>query len=170
MAAIACITMTISSRRLIITGSLVGTRTTAALALPFMIRSLVGGGVATAPVVTGVDGCLDGVDPVEVAAVLMDGLDLVVLGLRGRSVPGARARAVTARARQKGCTLLVTEGDWPGASVRLDAAVSAYEVTGTGSGGPVPGCGRIGRVRLVTHARGRIPGLPRAHTVLAMGG
>lgn len=108
-----------------------------------------------------------GADPVEVAAVLLDGLDLVVLDLGGRSVPGARARAVTARARQKGCTLLVTGGDWSGAQVRLDATVSGYEVVGAGEAEPVPGCGRIGRVRLVTRARGRIPGLPR---VAAVGG
>ena len=75
-----------------------------------------------------------GADPVEVAAVLMDGMDLVVLGLAGRSVPATRARAVVARARQKGCTLLVTGGDWQGASARLEARVSGYEVTG-GSGG-----------------------------------
>ena len=56
-----------------------------------------------------------GADPVEVAAVLLDGMDLVVLGLGGRSVPLSRARAVTARARNKGCTLLVTGGDWQGA-------------------------------------------------------
>ncbi|MGH3584186.1 MAG: hypothetical protein ACRDUB_21545, partial [Mycobacterium sp.] len=91
-----------------------------------------------------------GADPVEVAAVLLDGLDLVVLDLGGRSVPGTRARAVTARARQKACTLLITGGDWPGAQARLDATVSGYEVTGAGGAGPVPGCGRIGRVRLVT--------------------
>ena len=42
-----------------------------------------------------------GADPVEVAAVLMDGMDLVVLGLAGRSVPATRARAVVARARQR---------------------------------------------------------------------
>lgn len=106
-----------------------------------------------------------GADPVEVAAVLLDGLDLVVLDLGGRSVPGARARAVTARARQKGCTLLVTGGDWPGAQARLDATVSGYEVIGAGGAGPVPGCGRIGRVRLVTRARGRIPGLTRGAAV-----
>ncbi|MBI3224796.1 MAG: hypothetical protein HYZ39_07030 [Mycolicibacterium cosmeticum] len=103
-----------------------------------------------------------GADPVEVAAVLLDGLDLVVLDLGGRSVPGTRARAVTARARQKACTLLITGGDWPGAQARLDATVSSYEVTGAGGAGPVPGCGRIGRVRLVTRAHGRIPGLARA--------
>ena len=92
-----------------------------------------------------------GADPVEVAAVLMDGMDLVVLGLGGRSVPATRARAVVARARQKGCTLLVTGGDWQGASARLDARVSGYEVTG----GRMPGCGRISRVRLAMRARGR---------------
>ncbi|EUA52989.1 hypothetical protein I550_4621 [Mycobacterium intracellulare 1956] len=39
-----------------------------------------------------------GTDPVEVAAVLVDGMDLVVLGLGGRRVPPTRARAVVARA------------------------------------------------------------------------
>lgn len=95
-----------------------------------------------------------GADPVEVAAVLMDGMDLVLLGLNGRSVPATRARAVIARARQKGCTLLVTGGDWQGASARLEARVSGYEVTG-GSGRPISGCGRISRVRLAMRARGR---------------
>ena len=42
-----------------------------------------------------------GADPVEVAAVLMDGMDLVVLGLGARSVPPTRARAVTARAGRR---------------------------------------------------------------------
>lgn len=96
-----------------------------------------------------------GADPVEVAAVLMDGMDLVVLGLGGRSVPAGRARAVAARARQKGCTLLVTGGDWQGASTRLEARVCGYEVTGAGGGVPTPGCGRISRVRLAMRASGR---------------
>jgi hypothetical protein len=103
-----------------------------------------------------------GADPVEVAAVLMDGMDLVVLGLGGRSVPASRARAVVARARQKGCTLLVTGGDWQGASTRLEARVCGYEVTGAGDGAPTPGCGRIGRVRLAMRARGRSFGTVRA--------
>lgn len=106
-----------------------------------------------------------GSDPVEVAAVLLDGLDLVVLALAGRSVPMSRARAVTARARQKGCTLLVTGGDWHGASARLDARVCGYEMVGSG-GAAIPGRGRIGRVRLDTRTRSRIPGQPR----LAAGG
>src|SRR6478752_1876438 len=102
-----------------------------------------------------------GADPVEVAAVLMDGMDLVVLGLGGRSVPAGRARVVVARARQKGCTLLVTGGDWQGASTRLEARVCGYEITGAGwghhplagDGAPAPGCGRISRVRLAMRAR-----------------
>ncbi|MCW2553098.1 MAG: hypothetical protein JWR78_2879 [Mycobacterium sp.] len=102
-----------------------------------------------------------GADPVEVAAVLMDGLDLVVLGLGGRSVAPTRARAVTARARQKGCTLLVTDGDWHGASARLESRVCGYEVTGAGAGVPTPGCGRISRVRLATRASGRFVGHAR---------
>src|ERR1700721_2101443 len=70
-----------------------------------------------------------GTDPVEVAAVLIDGMDLVVLALGGRAVPLTRARAVVARARQKGCTLFVTDGDWQGASIRLEARVCGYETT-----------------------------------------
>ncbi|TPG34698.1 hypothetical protein [Mycolicibacterium hodleri] len=102
-----------------------------------------------------------GADPVEVAAVLMDGLDLVVLGLGGRAIAPARARAVTARARQKGCTLLVVNGDWHGASARLESRVCGYEVTGAGAGAPTPGCGRISRVRLATKASGRFVGHAR---------
>ena len=87
-----------------------------------------------------------GTDPVEVAAVLIDGMDLVVLGLGGRRVPPTRARAVVARARNKGCTLLVTDGDWQGAPTRLEARVCGYEITaGTGTAAPdsdgSAGCG-----------------------------
>lgn len=89
-----------------------------------------------------------GADPVEIAAVLVDGMDLVVLGLAGRTVPMTRARAVVSRARHRGCTLLVTDGDWQGASLRLRARVDGYETTA----GDVPGFGRITKVRLAIHA------------------
>ncbi|WP_343571619.1 hypothetical protein [Mycobacterium sp.] len=91
-----------------------------------------------------------GTDPVEVAAVLMDGMDLIVLALGGRLVPMTRARAVAARARQKGCTLLVTDGSWQGASIRLKARVYGYETTSE-----KPGFGRINKVRLEVCAAGR---------------
>lgn len=83
-----------------------------------------------------------GADPVEIAAVLIDGMDLVILALAGRSVPATRARAVVARARQRGCALLVTQGQWQGASMRMHAHVRGYELTG-GSGS-----GRISAVRV----------------------
>lgn len=98
-----------------------------------------------------------GNDPVEVAAVLVDGMDLVVLGLGGRRVTRTRARAVVARARQKGCTVLVTDGDWEGATTRLDARVCGYEF----SAGSRPGFGRISAVRLQINSCGRAIGRGR---------
>ncbi|GFG73015.1 hypothetical protein [Mycobacterium botniense] len=103
-----------------------------------------------------------GADPVGVAAVLTDGMDLVALDLRGRAVPPARARVLTARARHKGCTLLITHGDWQGASMRLEARVCGYETTCDTA---VPGFGRIRRVRLQI---GRVPG--RGRTLRAPAG
>ena len=99
-----------------------------------------------------------GTDPVEVAAVLIDGMDLVVLGLGGRRVTRTRARAVVARARHKGCTLLVTDGDWEGAQTRLQARVCGYELTA----GNRPGFGRISGVRLQISGCGRAIGPVRA--------
>ncbi|MBF6386664.1 hypothetical protein IU444_21290 [Nocardia farcinica] len=75
-----------------------------------------------------------GPDPVEVAAVLLDGLDLVVLGLRGAAVPPARARVIAARARNKGATLVVTDGRWPDATLRMDARIAGYTGLGAGYG------------------------------------
>ncbi len=103
-----------------------------------------------------------GTDPVEVAAVLIDGMDLVVLGLGGRRVTRTRARAVVARARQKGCTVLVTDGDWEGASTRLEARICGYELTPAFGGEPSPGFGRISGVRLQISRCGR--SIDRART------
>lgn len=91
-----------------------------------------------------------GPDPVEIAAVLLDGMDLVVLGLGGESVSPSRARAVVARARSKGSTLVVTGGRWDGAELRLDAQVRGYAGLG-----PNKGCGRLRSLSLVVCARGR---------------
>ncbi|WP_040520535.1 hypothetical protein [Gordonia malaquae] len=72
-----------------------------------------------------------GVDPLEVAGVLLDGIDLVVLGPDlgpGRKrgpVPQSRARVLAGRARKQSSTLLVL-GDWPGASVRIESEVTEY--------------------------------------------
>ncbi|MFE3290052.1 hypothetical protein [Rhodococcus sp. NPDC059234] len=93
-----------------------------------------------------------GPDPVEVAAVLLDGMDMVVLGLGGLSVPPSRARAVVARARSKGSTLVVTDGRWGGAEVRLEAAVRDYDGLGRGL---ESGRGRLRGLRLAVSAEGR---------------
>lgn len=89
-----------------------------------------------------------GPDPVEIAAVLLDGMDLVVLGLGGLAVPPSRTRAVAARARSKGAVLVVVDGRWEGAQVRLDAQVSGYEGLGAGRG-------RLRGTRLSVRAQGR---------------
>ncbi|GAB88097.1 hypothetical protein [Gordonia rhizosphera] len=94
-----------------------------------------------------------GVDPVEVAGVLLDGLDLVVLGLDGITVPPSRTRVVMGRVRKQLSTLLVVAGTWPGAHLRLDAEVMAYRHL-PGGAGPSDladarvGYGRIGGMSL----------------------
>ncbi|KOS54628.1 hypothetical protein [Rhodococcus rhodochrous] len=90
-----------------------------------------------------------GPEPVEVAAVLLDGMDLVVLGLGGAVVPPSRARAVVARARSKGAALVVTDGRWDGAHVRLEAAVHGYR------GLSAPARGRLCGTRFSVRAQGR---------------
>ncbi|MCM6776198.1 hypothetical protein NDR87_19115 [Nocardia sp. CDC159] len=75
-----------------------------------------------------------GPDPVEIAAVLLDGLDLVVLGLGGISVPPSRTRVLAARARSKGATLVVTGGAWTGATLRIDSRIAGYEGLSRGRG------------------------------------
>ncbi|MBF6144977.1 MULTISPECIES: hypothetical protein [Nocardia] len=89
-----------------------------------------------------------GPDPVEVAAVLLDGLDLVVVGLAGMSVPPSRTRILAARARSKGATLVVTGGAWSGPTLRIDTRVAGYSGLGRGRG-------RLRSVRLNVCVRGR---------------
>lgn len=93
-----------------------------------------------------------GPDPVEIAAVLLDGLDLVVAGLGGISVPPSRSRVVMARARSKGAVLVVTDGTWSGAHVKLQSRVCDYRHQ------PVArrrGYGRLGGVSLTVRSVGR---------------
>ena len=75
-----------------------------------------------------------GPDPVEIASVLLDGLDLVVVGLAGISVSAGRSRILAARARGKGSTLVVTGGGWSGPTLRIDSSVAGYSGLGRGRG------------------------------------
>ncbi|WP_143690195.1 hypothetical protein [Williamsia sterculiae] len=97
-----------------------------------------------------------GADRVEIAAVLLDGLDLVVLGLGGLSVVPSRARVVMARARAKGSVLMVLDGTWPGVQTHITAEVTDYRHA------PVrrSGYGRIAGFSLRVRARGRGRGRP----------
>ncbi len=94
-----------------------------------------------------------GVDPVEVAGVLLDGMDLVVLGLPGISVPPSRTRVVMGRVRKQLSTLITVGGVWPGAQVRMEAEVLTYRHLPGGVGSADlaaarAGFGRIGGVSL----------------------
>ncbi len=100
-----------------------------------------------------------GADPVEVAAVLLDGLDLVVLGLDGVAVPPARARVIAARARNRGATLVVANGGWNNPSLRLDTRIAGYAGLGAGRG-------RLRSVCLEVDVRGKAG--PPSHGRIAM--
>lgn len=104
-----------------------------------------------------------GGDPVEVAGVLLDGMDLVVLDLTGVSVPPSRVRVVMGRLRKQASTLLVI-GEWPGAQLRIDTEVKAYRHIPVENGEADlsvarSGYGRIGgvslRVTVTRRSRGR---------------
>ncbi len=96
-----------------------------------------------------------GSDPVEVAAILLDGMDLVVLGLGGVSVAPSRTRVLAARARSRGATLLVVDGRWSGSELVLTARVVGYRGLGRGYG-------RLCAVQLEVTAQGRSTPLRRA--------
>lgn len=89
-----------------------------------------------------------GPDPVRIAAVLLDGIDVVVLNLGGVSVPPTRARAVTARVRAKDALLVVVDGQWPGTDLRLEARVVGYH-------GLAPGHGRLRSIEVAVTVDGR---------------
>jgi hypothetical protein len=92
-----------------------------------------------------------GPDPLGIASILLDGLDLVVLGLAGAAVPPAKTRVLAARARVKGAALVVTGGAWSGPALRIEARVTGYGGLGRGSG-------RLRTMRLNVRVRDRSSG------------
>ncbi|MFD4433635.1 hypothetical protein [Nocardia sp. NPDC058497] len=75
-----------------------------------------------------------GQDRLAVLAVLLDGLELVVLDLAGETVAPSRARALDARVRSHRSVLVVTRGDWAGCDLRLETRPTAYGGLGRGHG------------------------------------
>lgn len=85
---------------------------------------------------------------VDVAAIVLDGMDLVILGLGGTAVAPTRARGVTARARSKGSVLIVTDGHWDGPDVRIESRILKY-------GGLTAGRGRVTSIEVEVEVSGR---------------
>nr|WP_259349064.1 hypothetical protein [Rhodococcus sp. UFZ-B548] len=85
---------------------------------------------------------------IDCAAILLEGFDVVVLGLSGSAVTPSRGRAVAARARSKGSLLIVAEGQWDGPDLRISSRVAGY--TGLSAGR-----GRVTGVRLDVAAAGK---------------
>lgn len=88
-----------------------------------------------------------GADRLEVASVLLDGMDLVVLGLGGTPVPPSRAKVLASRVRNQDAVLVVTDGRWPGAQLRWHTEVVGIDHRR----------GRIAgwRLRVIVSGRGR---------------
>ncbi|GAB4583325.1 hypothetical protein [Nocardia sp. IFM 10818] len=103
-----------------------------------------------------------GSEALEVASVLLDGLDLVVLDLNGASVPLTRTRILTAKARSKNSTLLVTGGSWSGPALRIDTRIAGY-------GGLGRGCGRLRTVSLDVEVHSRSAQPRTGHLALCPG-
>lgn len=88
-----------------------------------------------------------GPDPAAVVSVLLDGLDLVLLGPGVTSVPPSRARVLAGRVRAAGAVLLVGAG-WPSAELGLVGRHCRY-------GGLGPGAGRLASVSTTVRCSGR---------------
>ena len=88
-----------------------------------------------------------GPDPAAVVSVLLDGLDLVLLGPGVASVAPSRARVLAGRVRTAGAVLLVGAG-WPGTELTLVGRHCRY--TGLGAG-----AGRLASLSTVVRCSGR---------------
>ncbi|MFN3600213.1 MAG: hypothetical protein ACK4UY_02355 [Dietzia sp.] len=88
-----------------------------------------------------------GPDPAAVVSVLLDGLDLVLLGPGVPVVAPSRARVLAGRVRAAGAVLLVGS-DWPGAELALAGRHCRY-------GGLGAGAGRLASVSTVVRCSGR---------------
>lgn len=88
-----------------------------------------------------------GPDPAAVVSVLLDGLDLVLLGPGVAAVAPSRARVLAGRVRAAGAVLLVGPG-WPGAELTLAGRHCRY-------GGLGAGAGRLASVSTVVRCSGR---------------
>lgn len=102
-----------------------------------------------------------GPDPAAVVSVLLDGLDLVLVGPGVASVVPSRARVLAGRVRVAGAVLLVGPG-WPGAELTLAGRHCRYGGLGTGAG-------RLSSVSTVVQCSGRAAAPSRSAGWVAAG-
>src|SRR5699024_10647817 len=96
-----------------------------------------------------------GPDPASVVSVLLDGLDLVLVGPDVAVVAPSRARVLAGRVRAAGAVLLVGS-DWPGSELTLAGRHCRYGGLGAGAGRARRGrCGSWGRPGRGRRARWR---------------
>ncbi|MBD8506477.1 hypothetical protein HT102_08270 [Hoyosella sp. G463] len=75
-----------------------------------------------------------GQDPAQIISVLLEGMDLVVIGPGSQGVAPARARAINARLRGKKTVLAVLGTEWPGARTTIAGHVRRYAGVSRGRG------------------------------------
>src|SRR5699024_722942 len=101
-----------------------------------------------------------GPDPASVVSVLLDGLDLVLVGPDVAVVAPSRARVLAGRVRAAGAVLLVGS-DWPGSELTLAGRHCRY-------GGLGAGAGRLSAVSTLVRCSGRaVPPVRSAEWVAA---
>ncbi|WP_159850877.1 hypothetical protein [Nocardia sp. CY41] len=76
---------------------------------------------------------LKGEDPLTIAAVLLDGVDVVVLDVAG-GAPPSRMRAVLARLRSHEGVLVVTGPGWARPDLEIQCELTGYDGMGRGRG------------------------------------
>lgn len=87
-------------------------------------------------------------DPLDIASICIDGIDLVISTVRGRDVPPTRARSILARTRTHAGVFAITDGRMPG----LDLTIASQPVAFGGIDG---GRGRIRSITIDTAVHGR---------------
>lgn len=87
-------------------------------------------------------------DPLDVASICIDGIDLVISTVHGRDVPPTRARSILARIRTHAGVLAVTDGRMPGLDLTIASRPIAF-------GGIEGSRGRIRSITIETVVSGR---------------
>ncbi|WP_206509756.1 hypothetical protein [Rhodococcus sp. KRD197] len=87
-------------------------------------------------------------DPLDVASICIDGIDLVISTVHGRDVPPTRARSILARTRTHAGVFAITDGHMPG----LDLTIASRPIA---VGGIEGSRGRIRSITVETAVHGR---------------